>query len=157
MRSKPTNGSDFDSALSVALSLLKVQDRSESELLARLGGRGITAEIAATVVEQLRERGLVNDGRLIERIIEQNHRPGSGRLKVKAKLISRGIDETVADQALAAIDDATEVRHALDSLVGKAFIEDPGKAYRQLANRGYEEEIVERALATYYQDRTSMP
>ncbi len=123
------------------------------ELTTRLEAKGYPSGLVVSVIETLRERKLLDDDRVIERAIEQAlAKPGTGRLKVKARLVSRGIEESVVDKALVAIPEDQQVKSALDTFVGRPFFEDQGKAYRHLANRGFEEEIIETALMRYYRE-----
>lgn len=153
MRSKRTKEISFETGLDTALGLLKVQDRTVWELSTRLEAKGYPSSLVASVIGTLRERKVLDDDRVIERVIEQAlAKPGTGRLKVKARLVSRGIDESVVDKALVSMPEDQQVRSALDTFVGKPFFEDQGKAYRHLANRGFEEEIIEAALSRYYRE-----
>jgi len=127
-----------------------------AELTSRLQAKGYPVEIVDAIVAHLVEKSLLDDQRVIERVVEQLlAKPGAGRLKVKARLLSRGLDEGVADRALAEISDEDQIRSALDTFVGRPFLEDQTRAYRHLANRGFEEEIIEAALLRYYRESGS--
>jgi regulatory protein len=90
-------------ALQVAYSVLARRDHFTSELIAKLGRRGFPACEVDEAVARCRELGYLDDDRVAARFVEQYglHR-GWSPLRLVAEMRRRGVDEAVAERAVAA-------------------------------------------------------
>lgn len=132
-------------AKNLCLRLLTVQARSRAELATKLDQRGIPADVAERVLDRLAAVGLVDDAAFAESFVTSRQRDrGLGRSALRAELRRKGIDRTLADRAVAGIDDESERLRAA-ALVAKkldsAMFAGPQAARRRLigmlARRGY--------------------
>jgi regulatory protein len=125
------------------LRLLGRRDYTTAELTTRLIDRGyVPEEVAATVAR------LVADGSLDDRRAARNHVriatqvKNRGRIRVLGELRARGIDETLAREALAGL--STEDDHqAIERLVARQLAgatpspADRHRLFRRLLRRGF--------------------
>ncbi len=89
-----------------ALRLLASRPRSEHEMRARLGMRGIDPGAIDDEVERLRASGLLDDQKFAEAWVEDRKRVSPrGRRMVRYELLGRGIDPEAAERAVEDIDD----------------------------------------------------
>ncbi len=122
--------------------LLKIKDRSESDLRSRLERAGFAPEVAAAVVGEFRRARLVDDARLARSIVDRlaDH----GDAAIADKLGRAGIAGAEAREAMAGLpDEAVRADHAARALLGRM----PGGAgdarrrrlYAALLRRGFDE------------------
>ena len=119
-----------------------------SEVRSHLARKGVNDEDADLILKWLEEKRYVSETRLAEREVELARGPRKiGREKVVAKLLARGVDETIAGDVVLSYDDADETNNAL-SLIGSTprIQNDPEKAARFLVARGFSEEAVRAAI-----------
>ena len=85
-----------------ALSVIAGRDRTEQELRRRLSSRKFPQPIIATVLDRLREKGLINDRRYAREYVRtQSARRGLGPAALRAKLVQLGMASSIVDEALA--------------------------------------------------------
>lgn len=89
------------SARAAALRLLKVRPRSERELADRLSRRGCAAQIVRSVVEDLKEKGLLDDAKFARyyAIQRMDFKP-MGRRALERELRGRGVAPELAARAV---------------------------------------------------------
>ena len=88
-------------ALRQALDALAGRDRTVTELRRRLSARRLPQPIIATVLERLREKGLLDDRRYAREYVRtQGTRRGLGPVALRAKLAQLGMASSVVDEAL---------------------------------------------------------
>jgi len=127
------------------LRLLRVRDRSESELRRELGRKGYCPETVEAVLKKCRGWGYLDDRRLAERLvsdgIEQKH---LGPARVRQRLRQRGIDEETARKVREKAEEAQPdlVERALCALRPKM------KSYARL-----EPEVAKRRMMAFLQRR----
>lgn len=128
-------------------------ERTVDELVRHLVMRGIELEDAQAVVTRLVELGYVADERVAGEAVDAV-RAGKpvGREKVRAKLLSRGIDESLVEQAVGGLDHSSEVERALALATKLGTAAGPAKTARYLAARGFDEEAVRDVLERLYPD-----
>ena len=98
-----------EEALEAALKVLTACDRTEAELRRHLGRRGFRQPIIATVLDRLREKGLIDDHRYAREYVRtQGARRGLGPAALRAKLDQLGVASSLVDEALA--EEMTEER-----------------------------------------------
>jgi regulatory protein len=89
-------------ALRQALDALAGRDRTVTELRRRLSARKLPQPIIATVLERLREKGLLDDRRYAREYVRtQGARRGLGPGALRAKLAHLGMASSIVDEALA--------------------------------------------------------
>ncbi|MBX3111249.1 MAG: regulatory protein RecX [Fimbriimonadaceae bacterium] len=142
-----------DRAFEIAWAAVGRSERTASELARHLTARGIEAADIDAVVARLIELGYVADGRVADDAV-QSAKSGKpvGRDKVRAKLLSRGVDEAVVDEALGTMDHAGEVERATTLAAKLGTAAGPAKVARYLAARGFDEETVRDVVERLFPD-----
>ena len=87
-------------ATDIAVRLLSQREHSVAELKRKLAQRGIDQIVAQDCIDALAGKGLQSDDRFTEAFVRSRVGRGQGPLKIKAQLYQRGIDPTMADQAI---------------------------------------------------------
>jgi regulatory protein len=89
-------------ALRQALDALAGRDRTETELRRRLSSRQFPQPIIATVLERLRDKGLIDDRRYAREYVRtQSARRGLGPAALRARLAQLGTASAAVGEALA--------------------------------------------------------
>jgi regulatory protein len=119
----PGEASDADvegAARELCLRLLTARARSRSELGTALRGRGVPGEIAERVLDRLDEVGLVDDREFAGQWVRSRHRSrGLGRRALAVELHRKGVAADDAEEALAAVDPASERARAADLVASR--------------------------------------
>jgi len=143
------------SARDAALVSLGARERSGKEIERLLLRKGFEAEVAAAVVEQLRERGLVDDQRFSRAwVASRTGKRPLGPARLAAELRARGVDREAIGEALAGIDPESEYALALRAArqrSGGEPLADPDARRRlgmALRRRGFSWETIERVCAS---------
>jgi len=90
-------------AYRIAVDMLARRDRTEAELARLLKSREFPQPTVATVLDRLRDKGLIDDRRYAEEYVRtQSERRGLGPAALRAKLVKLGIASDTIDEALAA-------------------------------------------------------
>lgn len=146
-----------------ALGFLAVRERTGREIETRLHRSGFDSDIVAGVVTWLEGLGYVDDRRFAERYAEERLTQGWGERRVRAELLSKGVERGIVEATLAACagkeGDAGEGLEAVTAMArrrfGNQFALDPEAASRRLAafmaRRGYDWDAIRsvgRALAS---------
>ena len=136
-----------------ALNLLTARDMTAHDMISALKRRGYLAPVAESVCERLVENRLIDDSRYAQRYVELRQDSAVGRYAMKRKLRAKGIDENVAEEALEALDDESQLATAKElakKLLRRYEKEEPyarkSKLSQALARRGYSWEIVKEAV-----------
>ncbi len=96
----------FDECLQQALRYLNVRPHLERELRAKLYRKNYTKEIIDKVVDHLRDRNYLNDAHYVTLYIDEAVRSGKyGPLRIRQKLLQKGADRALIDEALGAFGD----------------------------------------------------
>jgi regulatory protein len=140
-----------------ALRLLGLRDRSRREIEMRLGQAGFGPEVADQTVEWLAGLGYLDDGRFAAAYVAEKRRGGWGPRRIRAELAAKGVERSVVDEAVAALEDSgseasAEGDAALEDVIrrrfGGQFAADPEGAERRLAGfltrRGYDWDTIGR-------------
>ena len=144
----PREGRDADPesvARKILLDQLTGQARSRKELADKLAQRNVPADLASRLLDRFEEVGLVDDEAFARAWI-QSRQPGKGlaRRALAQELRRKGVDDEVAEEALAEIDPEDE-REAGRALVRKKLrsmqrLDDQTKTRRlvgMLVRKGY--------------------
>jgi len=132
----PTPGSAADQvpaadpvefARAILLRRLSAAPRSRSELETDLLKRGVDPAIATRLLDRFEEVGLVDDANLARDLVTWRHEGRAlARRAISQEMRRRGIDDDVANDALATIDDEAERDRA------RAFVESKLRSTRGL-------------------------
>jgi len=96
-------------ARQIVLRQLAMAPRSRAELEKKLAQRGCRADVAASVLDRMTEVGLVDDEAYSRMLVRSQHADrGLARGALARELRAKGIDDDVAQAALATIGDADE-------------------------------------------------
>jgi regulatory protein len=108
-----------DVARQIVLRQLAMAPRSRAELMKKLLQRNCPDDVAATVLDRMTEVGLIDDQAYAQMLV-RSHQAGRGLAKraLARELRTKGIEEHVAEEALAPITDADE-RDRARALVDK--------------------------------------
>jgi SOS response regulatory protein OraA/RecX len=141
-----------DEAWEALLKLLEHRDLSAAEAQAALQKKGHAKTHAAAAVRRARRLGLLDDARIAQAVRErrsQGVQPGI--LRVADDLVRRGVEDRLAERAIADVDDAARCKEALRAYMSRRGRPKDAKELRRmlsfLARQGYVEESVWDALA----------
>lgn len=85
-----------------AVRLLTVTKRSRQELAKRLSEKGYPAPVIQKVIEQLEQKGVLNDFKLIEGMVDRAiHDKRHGRSRIRLDLEQKKVDRALIEPALA--------------------------------------------------------
>lgn len=87
-----------------ALGLLSRREHSARELKRKLVQKGIAADEAGDVVEEMGERNYQNDARFAESLVRRRALDGYGPMRIRAELAAHGIVREAATAAIASAD-----------------------------------------------------
>ena len=117
----------------LAYVFLARRDHSAAELADRLCDKGHEAGLVAAVIEQLRERGYVDDGRFAAHYVTAHAGRGQGPLRIRRELEGLGVAGEVVAEALGNGPDwgqlAREIR-------GRRFGAEPPQSWPDKARQG---------------------
>ena len=142
-----------------AMRLLMSRDRSERELLERLGREGFGPEETGTALEYVKSYGYVNDRRYAENYVMSAGGKKS-RAALRSFLLDKGIREELIEEALtlAAGDESVLIRRLLLKRAGQPHkLEDKElrRLYGYLARRGFSAGDIRHALRDYQDEALS--
>lgn len=147
------SGPENNDALSAALRLLGVRQRSVFELAGKLKDKGFSSDDIDRTVERLLEAGYLNDEAFARSLAASRARNKSwGPAKITQDLLKRGIArETVREAvALACPEEENLARAALDKWLrrnrGLSGRQEKEKAFRHLSARGFSPSAIWKAL-----------
>lgn len=147
-------------AMDSALHLLKFRRRSAGELGKRLGMKGFSSGLVERTLSRLKELGLLDDASLASDWVQAGRRGGQADLRIRQKLLQRGLDRTLIDESLKALSEenvGSEEDRAWGALTRRArrmASVDPAKARQRLAGyllrQGYAYDTVQKVLRRYF-------
>lgn len=147
---KPQAGLGFGRSLKGrALQLLSQREHSRAELERKLAAHETAPGELAQALDDLQARDFINDGRVIESVI--NHRSARfGGARLKQELAAKGLRGEAVVEALAALKDSEleRARGVWQKKFGEPA-QDPrehAKQVRFLLTRGFTSEVVGRVL-----------
>lgn len=132
-------------AKSECLRLLAVKPRTRADLAKALARKGFEADVAEPVLDRLEKAGLVDDAEYAEMLVRSRHAyQGLGRRALRSELVRKGVDRSVADEAVGAIGADDEelrarqlVRKRLPSMTGVDGTAAVRRLVGMLARKGY--------------------
>ena len=147
--------------LGVALGYLNYRPRSEWELRERLTRRGFASGIVTATIDQLKEKGLVNDRSFAQfwKDNRESFRPRSQRL-TRLELRRKGVGEDIIDQVVTDIDDNESAYQAARSKIRTLSTSDYDVFRRRLASylqrRGFSYRVIDHTVKQVWQERESV-
>ncbi|MDE2091701.1 MAG: regulatory protein RecX [Gammaproteobacteria bacterium] len=135
----------------VALRLLARREHSSRELTAKLTVRGYEQQTVAAVIEALVDRNLLSDTRFVDEFVASRLRRGTGPVKIREELRSRGVAESLVDDTLGdhRSEWLSQAETARRKRFGAALPKDFNERARQarfLQQRGYSAEHIRQVL-----------
>jgi len=147
-----------ETAYKQALTYLSYRPRSEKEVRQNLQKHDITHEVQETVLERLRDNGMVDDVHFAQVWVENRSelRPRGRRLLVY-ELRQRGIDQGIIEQTLEGLDEEKLAYHAavkqsrkLQNLEWEGFRK---KMYGFLSRRGFNYQVSKEVISQIWEDQ----
>jgi regulatory protein len=142
-----------DEALLKMADLCSRSEQCRSEVARKLQAKGLCAADIASVIEELMERGFINEKRYARSFANDKVRFSAwGRLKIRAALAVKRIPSSAVAEALEQIDAQEYADAAFRAARAKASYlnieeyEDRQKLYRHLLSRGFESKIAVEAV-----------
>ncbi len=126
--------------------------RTTKQMREYLQKKGHSEDIIDATLARISEYGYLNDGEYAEAFVRSRGSTG-GRRKLQSALMQKGVDRETAEQAAYNVSDEDELRGALGWIAkwerqfeGLSERERRDKIFRRLATRGYDWEIIQKAL-----------
>lgn len=126
------------------------------ELSTKLRGWGITGASAEKIINQLIDNRFVDDLRFAQSFVRDRYRfSGHGRRKIILALIAKHIPRNIINTALEEIDDEVYFNNLCHIINRKAssldmtIYDNRNKVYRYAIGRGYESNLIVKALKLY--------
>lgn len=149
MRKRPT----AEELLVKMAGLCSRSEQCEGDIVTKLLRAGLTRGAAGDVINELKERGFIDEARYARAFARDKVRlAGWGRRKIRMALATKRIGSLAISEALAEIDPeeylraATAVAEAKARSLDLGLREDVARLYRSLAARGYEGDTVAAAV-----------
>jgi regulatory protein len=148
---------ELEEAYQRSLRLIDYRPRTETEILKNLQRHKIPEGVQTAVVARLRNAGLINDAGFARAWVENRAelRPRSRRA-LAYELRQRGVDRAVIDQSLENIDDEAMAYQAASRRANRfkdlEWADFRQKMFRFLAQRGFNYEAAQTAIARVWQD-----
>ena len=145
--------SEKRTALDKALTHLTATQKTEREIRDFLAKKGYLPAIAEYVLEKLRGYNFVNDGEYAKAYVSAKSSKKGERL-IRMELRAKGIADADAADALAEIDEETQIASAkavLEKYMRGKTADAPTlqKAYRHLLSKGYSFDVAKSALSSF--------
>lgn len=154
-QSTPKAGTEAQ-AKDICLRLLTDRARSRAELADKLAAKGFAPEVAERALNRLAEVGLIDDAAFAEQWVHSRHTfSGKGKKVLAQELRRKGVSDSDAESALAAITPADESARAADLVRRKlaALPQDlpidttTNRLVGMLARRGYNQSMAYAVVA----------
>jgi regulatory protein len=123
------------------------REHSEQELVRKLMNRGFDAHLVDAAVATLEADGLLSNHRFAEAFVHSRVQKGSGPQKIYAELRQRGIDDSLIDRCMEAVEDCwwQQVRDVRARKFGAGLphdIKERNRQMRFLQQRGFTAEQI---------------
>lgn len=147
----------YAAAVKRAAAICARSEQCEAAVRRRLDGWGVPGPVAVQVIEYLKENSYIDNTRYMRSFVNDKFRFGKwGRQKIRHALKENGLSGREAEEALGAIDEE-EYAAALQKAVsekaarrgGAVSYADRAAVYNFCVMRGYEPELVTRAIDEY--------
>lgn len=142
----------IENARRLAIQFIQYKLRSEHEVYKRILKEGYDAGLAASVIEDIRALGYLNDAIYVQKYLYDSAKlsPKSKKL-LKSQLLLKGIDEATIDKELSEwkMDDQSTAEMLVKKKFGKYDLKDEKiirKVYNFLKHRGFSYEIIDKII-----------
>jgi regulatory protein len=137
-----------DDATTAAVKLLAGRSKSRAKLEAALLAKGFTLAQVAAALQRVTELGYLDDGRYAAAKARAGLAEGRSRADVTRRLEADGVEPALAERAVqhAADEAGYDARAAARALLKKKRLSGL-KAARFLAQRGFDEQVIEQVAA----------
>jgi regulatory protein len=146
----PGQSTDTQAAGQAAVVLLSRRDFCSQELAGKLDAQGYESETVRSVIDELLERGFVNDERYAFQFVAMHAARGHGPLRIHRDLSQLGLDAGLIEAAVAGGEDwaqrARELRIRRFGLAQPAGWPAKAKQARFLQYRGFSNDHIRAAL-----------
>ncbi len=144
----------------IALGLLARREHSRRELVLKLRKRGCPEETLQEVIDKLTEEGMQSDPRFAEAFVRNRVDRGTGPLRIKAEMLTRGLDDEIMEVSLEQYKDwwkdlALEVYQKRYGEKPVADYEEKAKRMAFLQSRGFTAEQIRYAVDASQQSKQS--
>jgi regulatory protein len=145
-------------AREVALRRLSHSPQTRAQLVTALAGKEIPEDIAVAVLDRFEEVGLIDDQAYVEMFLDSCRvTPGRSRRWISHRLVSKGVDRDLAQEAVQQISDDEELASAVALLRRKgrgdpADRKEVNRRYALLARRGFSPSTISTALGVAGQE-----
>ena len=137
-----------------AVALLARRDYACGELAGKLHERGFEPALVARLIDELRERRLLNDERYAGYYLQYHLARGQGPLRIRRELESFGVDDALIAAALATVPDwgaiARGVRRRRFGPDAPTVWAEKGRQARFLLYRGFSNDHIRAALGAEF-------
>jgi regulatory protein len=155
----PGQAADAEAAGRAAVLLLSRRDFCTRELYNNLTAQGYEPATVQGVIDELSERGYINDERYVQQYVALHAERGQGPLRIERELTQLGVEAALIDAALSSGEDwARRARALRIRRFGLEMPADwPGKARqaRFLQYRGFSNDHIRAALGSEVSDALS--
>lgn len=142
----PCGDSELLPGEEAALRLLGRREHSEKELRDKLAVRGYPRQEIDAVITKCRLRGFLDEARWAQGVVRKELRKGKGPLYIRKLLAFNGIDRATIE---ALVSETSEIpTRLLSSCRGK----NPHQAWAALSRRGFEPQVISKALRNVNRD-----
>ncbi|MYA62283.1 MAG: RecX family transcriptional regulator [Dehalococcoidia bacterium] len=144
-------------ALGRALNLISYRQRTETELRRRLSEKAVP-DVVDVAVEQLKERGLIDDAKYAREWSDSRSRrsPRSSRMIVR-ELVNKGVSPHLAELSVEELDDDDTAHDAASRFAMRLADADYEQFHRRLwghlQRRGYGAGVSRRVISRLWQQR----
>lgn len=134
-----------------ALKLLARREHAPRELVRKLVQRGFDEGTVTAVAAELEAENLLSETRFAESVARSRAERGYGPARIRAELGAKGVDESIVDDALPALETdwgelAGRVRRKRFGAAVPADFPAKAKQMRFLQRRGFDADAIRRAL-----------
>ena len=145
------NDDAYETIYNKALDIISRREHSQRELSDKLIKKFNIPELVDLVIHSLLDKNLINDYRFSEAYVVARKRKGFGPKKIIYELISRGVTENIASEA---INQEGGWRDAASKVFNKKFKAGIGKDFKEqnkqkgfLQNRGFSFEEIDSVFS----------
>ena len=149
------NSSSYKEALRRAAALCSNQEQCTGTVQEKLRSWGVDGEEALLVIKKLQDEKFLDDRRYASSYVRDKFKLNRwGKIKIKAMLRQKKIDDSVIEEALTEID-PREYEETCENLIKikAAFLHESnsyvrkGKLFRFASGRGFESDLIHRILS----------
>jgi regulatory protein len=133
-------------ARSAALAALARRAHTRRELQQKLGRKGFDRGAVGVLLDELEERGWLNDAKTAAALAAWRSRAGRGRSRIAAELAAKGVGILDVEAALATLDPAEEAKSLRATLERRARAL-PAGLTRQARSKKLFDHLVRRGFA----------